>query len=164
MSQKSPIDPSSLSYRPCVGLMVLNAEARIFAGKRIDGAVEAWQMPQGGVDDGESPRAAALRELREETGLLPEHVEILGESADWVPYDLPAHLIGKLWGGRYRGQTQKWFAMRLIADDGAIDIATEEPEFSEWRWMTAPDLMAAIVPFKRDVYGKVLREFEPYLG
>lgn len=152
-------DFSELPYRPCVGLVILNRDGLIFAGRRIDNQAEAWQMPQGGIDEGETPREAALRELGEETGLRPEHVEILSESADWIPYDLPEPLMGKLWGGRYRGQTQKWFIARLTAPDSAIDIETEEPEFSEWRWMDAPALMQAIVPFKRDVYQKVLSEF-----
>ena len=158
-----PTSPTELPYRPCVGLMILNAEGKIFAGKRIDGAVEAWQMPQGGVDDGETPQQAALRELGEETGLSSEHVRIIGESAGWIPYDLPENLVGKLWGGRFRGQTQKWFALRLAVADDAIDIATEEPEFSEWRWMEGPALLQAIVPFKRDVYNRVLAEFAPLI-
>ena len=163
MSQEPLIDPSTLPYRPCVGLMILNAQGLIFAGKRIDGAAEAWQMPQGGIDAGETPLDAALRELGEETGLRPQHIEILAESADWIPYDLPKNLMGTLWGGRFRGQTQKWFAIRLTAPDSAIDIATEEPEFSEWRWMNASELGSAIVPFKRGVYQKVLREFADLL-
>lgn len=156
-------DPKELPYRPCVGLMILNREGLIFAGRRVDNLAEAWQMPQGGIDPGEAPEEAALRELREETGLLPQHVEILGESSVWIPYDLPHHLVGKLWRGRYRGQTQKWFVLRLIAGDEAIDIETEEPEFSEWRWMNGPDLMQAIVPFKQDVYQKVLAEFAAHM-
>lgn len=157
------IDTALLPYRPCVGLMVLNAEGLIFAGRRLDGGGEgpAWQMPQGGIDPGETPRQAGLRELGEETGLGPEHVEIIGETAGWVRYDVPDALIGRLWGGRFRGQTQKWFALRLTAPDEAVNIATEEPEFSEWRWMEADALVEAIVPFKRDIYRAVLTEFEP---
>lgn len=158
-----PTDLSALPYRPCVGLMLLNAENRIFAGQRIDNQAEAWQMPQGGVDKGEAPRQAALRELGEEVGLAPSHVEILAESADWIPYDLPEALVPKLWGGRYRGQTQKWFALRLLAGDDAITIETEEPEFRAWRWMAQDELMDSIVPFKRDVYRLVLDEFARFL-
>ena len=149
----------ALPYRPCVGLMVLNAEGLIFAGQRIDNQAEAWQMPQGGVDPGEAPWDAALRELGEEIGVTPSQVSLLAESADWIPYDLPEHLAPKLWGGKYRGQSQKWFAFRLIADDDAINIATEEPEFKSWSWMRPDELMTSIVPFKREVYGKVLTEF-----
>ncbi|MEL6978450.1 MAG: RNA pyrophosphohydrolase [Pseudomonadota bacterium] len=156
-------DVSLLPYRPCVGLMILNQDGLIFAGRRLDGGGEspAWQMPQGGIDPGEAPLEAGLRELREETGLAPEHVEVLGETRDWVKYDVPLALIGKLWGGRYRGQTQKWFALRLTAPDSAVNIETEDPEFCEWRWMAADALIEAIVPFKRDIYRSVLGEFAP---
>lgn len=159
-----PAGSGPLAYRPCVGLLLLNRDGEIFAGRRIDNQAEAWQMPQGGVDEGESPREAALRELGEETGLASEHVEILAESPDWIPYDLPEHLIGKLWGGRFCGQTQKWFALRLLATDSAINIATEEPEFCEWRWMDRETLLASIVPFKRDVYERVFATFDELIG
>lgn len=156
-------DLSALPYRPCVGLMLLNADGRIFAGQRIDSTAEAWQMPQGGVDPGETPQDAALRELGEEVGVTSAQVRILAESRDWIPYDLPSELIGKLWGGRYRGQTQKWFALRLIADDDAICIDTEEPEFKTWAWMDRETLLGAIVPFKRDTYAQVFEEFADLL-
>lgn len=162
MSDQVSNDP--LPYRPCVGLMLLNASGLVFAGRRIDGTVEAWQMPQGGIDEYETPSQAALRELNEETGLVPEHVEVIRETADWLPYDLPPELIGKIWDGKYRGQMQKWFALTLIADDSAINIATEEPEFQEWRWMKASDLIERIVPFKRDVYRRVFSDFGDLLA
>ena len=154
----------SLPYRPCVGLMLLNSAGAIFAGQRIDNIAEAWQMPQGGIDPGETPEAAALRELVEEIGVSAHQVEILRESADWLPYDLPEELIPKLWGGRYRGQTQKWFALRLLAGNEAINIQTEEPEFRAWRWMGREELLASIVPFKRITYQKVLADFSDLIG
>lgn len=157
------MNADGLPYRPCVGLMLLNARGEIFAGRRIDGSGDAWQMPQGGVDEGEGLQEAALRELGEETGLRPEHVSLIGESASWIQYDLPPELLGKIWGGRYRGQQQKWFALRLIGPESAIDIATEEPEFNAWRWLDGPALLAAIVPFKRHVYEQVLAEFAPLI-
>ncbi|MEL6318671.1 MAG: RNA pyrophosphohydrolase [Pseudomonadota bacterium] len=160
----TPSEIEALPYRPCVGLMVLNPGGLIFAGQRIDNQAEAWQMPQGGVDPGESPREAAFRELGEEIGVGPDHVEVLAESADWIPYDLPATLVPRLWGGRFRGQTQKWFALRLIAGDAAINIETEEPEFRAWRWMDRAELMGSIVPFKRGVYETVLDEFARFVG
>lgn len=144
-------------YRPCVGIMLLNARGHVFVAQRIDQRVEAWQMPQGGIDDGEAPAAAALRELAEEIGT--DKAEILAESPDWIPYDLPETLADKVWKGRYRGQTQKWFAMRFTGADSDIDINTKHPEFDAWRWAAIDDLPNLIVPFKRDVYEQVVARF-----
>ena len=155
----TPEEISQLPYRPCVGLMVINKNGCIFAGKRLDNPGNAWQMPQGGVEKGEEPRDAALRELEEETGIVTNSVEILGETSDWISYDLPHHLVRKLWKGRYRGQKQRWFLLRFDGDDSEINIQTEIPEFSEWCWMPAADLLSNIVPFKRDTYEQVIREF-----
>lgn len=149
--------PAGLPYRPGVGLMLLNARGLIFVAQRIDMPSSAWQMPQGGIDPGETPQQAALRELREEVGT--DKVEIIAESRDWVRYDLPADLAAKLWAGRYRGQEQKWFVMRFLGTDGDIDIATPEPEFSAWRWAEPAELPKLIVPFKRDLYRRLIGEF-----
>ena len=119
----------------------------------------AWQMPQGGVDKGEEARAAALRELCEETGIGPDHVAVLSETKDWLPYDFPADVAGRRWNGKYRGQEQKWFLVRLEADEDVIDLAFKDQEFSAWRWMAPADVLDAIVPFKRDIYARVLAEF-----
>ena len=154
----------SLPYRPCVGLLLLNTEGKIFAGQRLDNSMDAWQMPQGGIDPGETPRDAALRELQEETGIDPTSVEVLRESANWHDYDLPAGLVRRLWSGRYRGQTQRWFALRHLGEDSAIDIETHEPEFRCWAWMDHAELINRIVPFKRDTYGKVFEEFADLIG
>jgi putative (di)nucleoside polyphosphate hydrolase len=151
-----------LPYRPCVGIMLLNRENRVFVAQRLDMKTEAWQMPQGGIDEGEEPRTAAFRELEEEIGT--SRAEILAESAGWLHYDLPAELVGKLWKGRYRGQTQKWFAMRFLGEDAEIDIETETPEFSEWKWAMPERLPELIVPFKRALYRRVLDEFRPLLA
>jgi putative (di)nucleoside polyphosphate hydrolase len=150
--------PSGLPYRPCVGIMLLNPAGHVFVAKRIDMVTEAWQMPQGGIDEGEDPAETALRELKEEIGT--DKAEILAESAGWLSYDLPDELIGKIWKGRYAGQRQKWFAMRFTGNDADIDIETEEPEFSEWKWTPRATLPDLIVPFKRQLYVDVLREFE----
>src|SRR5262252_462877 len=133
---------SDLPYRPCVGIMLLNHEDRVFVGKRIDQTVEGWQMPQGGIDKGETPRQAALRELQEEVGT--DKVEIIAEMDEWVTYDLPEHLIGVAFHGKYRGQKQKWFALRFTGEDADIDLHTHEPEFAKWRWASMEELPSLI--------------------
>jgi putative (di)nucleoside polyphosphate hydrolase len=154
----------SLPYRPCVGVMLINAEGLIFAGQRKDSSAAAWQMPQGGIDDGEKPRVAALRELWEETGVTVDLVEKIAKTDDWVTYDLPPELLGKVWGGKYKGQRQKWFLFRYLGTDDQINIATDHPEFSEWRWIGADDMIASIVPFKRAVYEQVVAAFRDHLA
>ncbi|CAL8976312.1 RNA pyrophosphohydrolase [Rhodoplanes serenus] len=156
-----------LPYRPCVGLMVLNRDGLAFVGRRTEGpehvdAVHAWQMPQGGVDPGEDPWPAALRELWEETSI--RSVEKLGEIDEWLAYDIPREIVGQAWKGRYRGQTQKWYALRFVGDEREIDIATpgggaHAPEFAEWRWEPLANLPGLIIPFKRPVYERVVAEF-----
>ena len=151
------IDVESLAYRPCVGIMLINARGEVFVAQRIDAPGEAWQMPQGGIDEGEAPDVAAMRELKEEIGT--NHAEIIAEHAEWIPYDLPEHLIKRLWKGRYRGQTQKWFAMRFLGSDSEIDINTAEPEFDAWRWAPMAKLLDLVVPFKRHVYSDLVDAF-----
>ena len=159
-SSPSPDEIAKLPYRPGVGLMLLNSAGRVFAGRRIDNPGGAWQMPQGGIDGDETPVEAALRELGEETGIPPTKVSILRESDEWRSYDLPPRLIPKLWGGRWRGQKQRWFALRFHGADADIRLnAVGKPEFSEWTWMSKPDLLRRIVPFKRGVYSRVFAEF-----
>lgn len=146
-----------LPYRPCVGLMLLNSEGKVWVGRRNDVAGEHWQMPQGGVDPGESPHDAAMRELREEVGTAK--AEILAESAQCLRYDLPDHLVGKVWGGRYRGQKLRWFALRFLGTDEDIDLGVRHAEFDAWRWVEIDRLPSLIVDFKRDVYRRVVEEF-----
>ncbi|MEM7169258.1 MAG: RNA pyrophosphohydrolase [Pseudomonadota bacterium] len=159
---KPQVSVELLPYRPCVGITLINREGRVFVARRIDAQVEAWQMPQGGIDPGELPPAAALRELEEEIGTA--NAEIIGESRDWWHYDLPPELVGKVWKGRYRGQQQKWFAMRYLGSDDDIDINTEHPEFNAWKWVSIQALPDLIIPFKRRIYEKVVAEFGHLAG
>ncbi|MFL6863258.1 MAG: RNA pyrophosphohydrolase [Allosphingosinicella sp.] len=156
-------DPSSLPYRPAAGVMLLNRENKVFVAQRLDSTLEAWQMPQGGLDPGEAPLAGALRELEEETGIPPGKVEILHRLERTLFYDLPADLVGKLWKGRWRGQEQHWFLARFLGEDGDVDLQTAEPEFRAWRWADPAELPAMIVPFKKQLYEDVLAAFRPWL-
>lgn len=150
-----------LDYRPGVGVMLLNRQGLVFVGQRLDSSVEAWQMPQGGIDEGEEPYTAALRELGEETGVAPDLVELVAETRGWLTYDLPDELIGKLWSGRYRGQRQKWYALRFLGSDEDVHIETAHPEFRAWKWAPPHTLESLIVPFKRALYADVIRELGP---
>jgi putative (di)nucleoside polyphosphate hydrolase len=159
----TPEEIAKLPYRQNVGVMVLNEQGNVFVGQRRDNAVAAWQMPQGGIDKGEEAEAAALRELEEETGISPDLIDIIAVSKGWIPYELPHDLVPKLWKGRFRGQEQKWYLMRFKGTDADVNIQTEHPEFSEWRWLKPADLVDNIVPFNRDVYVSVVEEFKEYL-
>ena len=152
-----------MPYRPCVGVMLIDAQGRAFVGQRRDSDVPAWQMPQGGIDDGESLHEAALRELWEETGVTGDLVEIVGETPEWITYDLPPELVVKVWKGRFRGQRQRWVLMRFLGRDDQIRIDTPHPEFSEWRWLPPDDVLDQIVPFKRSVYATVVDAFRPLI-
>jgi putative (di)nucleoside polyphosphate hydrolase len=159
----------SLPYRPCVGIMLINAKGRVFIGKRSNGpehvdATHAWQMPQGGVDEGEDTYKAALRELNEETGI--RSVEKLAEIKEWLRYDIPREIVGQGWKGKYRGQMQKWYALRFTGEDSEIDIAHppggHKAEFLDWRWERMQTLPSLIIPFKRPVYERVVQEFAKF--
>jgi putative (di)nucleoside polyphosphate hydrolase len=160
----------SLPYRPCAGITVINHDGLVFVGRRSGGpehvdATHVWQMPQGGIDDNEDPYQAARRELYEETSI--RSVEKLGEIDEWLTYDIPSRIAGDAWGGKYRGQKQKWFALRFTGSDGEIDIlhpggGGHQPEFIDWRWVAMQDLPDLVVPFKRATYERVLREFSKF--
>ena len=160
----------SLPYRPCAGIMVFSRAGLIFVGRRKGGvehvdATHIWQMPQGGIDEGEDPYAGALRELYEETNI--RSVEKLGEMADWLAYDIPRDIAGEAWGGKYRGQTQKWFALRFSGDDSEIDVISpgggkHKAEFIDWRWVELKSLPDLVVPFKRQTYEQVVKEFSRF--
>ncbi|MBB3934080.1 RNA pyrophosphohydrolase [Aureimonas phyllosphaerae] len=168
-----PPSPDSLPYRPCVGIMVLNDDGKVFVGRRIaepqgemDGASQLWQMPQGGIDEGEDPLEAAKRELYEETGI--RSVSLLGTTDGWVRYELPPHLLGVALKGRFRGQMQKWFAFRFEGDESEIQIdpppGDHDAEFSEWAWKSLDEVLDLVVPFKRGVYEEVVRAFRHLEG
>ena len=150
----------NLPYRSNVGIMLINDDGHVFVGQRLDNNQNAWQMPQGGIDGDEDPQSAAYRELLEETGIEQENVKFLATSSKWLLYDLPEDLIPKLWDGKYRGQKQKWFLFKFLGTNKDINISTEHPEFSSWKWIPKENLLEEIVPFKKSVYESVLREFE----
>jgi len=161
----------SLPYRPCAGMMVLNAQGLVFIGRRSSGPehiddTHVWQMPQGGIDENEDPYKAALRELYEETNI--RSVEKLGEIADWLHYDIPRDIVGQAWKGQYRGQKQKWYALRFTGPDSEIDVANpaggHDPEFIAWRWVVMHELPDLVVPFKRATYERVVAEFQKFAG
>ena len=148
-------------YRPCVGIMLINSNNQIFAGQRIDNHLEAWQMPQGGIDEGESVETACFREMKEEIGT--DKASIIAIHPDWLNYDIPEILADKLWDRKYRGQTQKWVALKFTGTDSDINIKTQIPEFSKWKWISPQQLASLAAPFKREVYENVLNVFKPYL-
>jgi len=158
--RRARIDPAR--YRPGVGVILLNIKNQVFVGRRIDIKENAWQMPQGGINSGESPRHAALRELAEEIGT--NNVEVLAETQSWIHYDLPKNMVGRAWNGRWRGQRQKWFIMRYLGVDSAVNIASSDPEFDDWRWVPPCELPQLAVSFKRQVYVRLLIEFENLLA
>jgi putative (di)nucleoside polyphosphate hydrolase len=158
------IDRESLPYRPAAGIMLINRDRKVFVAQRLDSSLEAWQMPQGGLDEGETPSVGALRELEEETGISPELVEIVAEHPEELLYDLPDDLLGKMWKGRFRGQRQHWFLVRFLGEDEDVNIETEHPEFRAWKWADPQELPAMIVPFKRKLYEDVVDAFRAWLS
>jgi len=164
---KAPVLPSHATdqpppdYRPCAGILLANQEGLVFIGERRGLTWHTWQMPQGGIDPGEEPLAAAKRELHEETGVT--QVDLLAESDHWHCYDIPENNRPRHWQGRHIGQCQRWFAFRFTGDDSAVDLDVHEPEFSLWRWATPEEVLDLVVPFKRQVYQAVIDEFRPFL-
>jgi putative (di)nucleoside polyphosphate hydrolase len=164
--QEKPMTPEEIArlpYRPNVGVMLINQAGAVWVGQRRDRYEDAWQMPQGGIDRDEDAYEAALRELEEETGVSRDLVELVAESDGWLAYDLPHDVVPEFWGGKYRGQEQKWYLLRFIGSDGQINIETDHPEFSAWCWQPVDQLVEKIVPFKREVYARVVEEFRNHL-
>jgi putative (di)nucleoside polyphosphate hydrolase len=155
--------PADLPYRPCAGVMLVNEAGKVFVGQRLDSILEAWQMPQGGIDAGEDARSAAVREIGEETGIGADLINIVAEAPDELFYDLPEEMIGKIWNGRWRGQRQRWFLARFLGRDEDVRIETAEPEFRSWKWADPDELPLMIVPFKRRLYEQVLEAFRPLI-
>lgn len=154
---------TDLPYRPAAGIMLLNREGKVWVGQRLDSTLEAWQMPQGGLDEGEDALAGALRELEEETGIRPELVEIIQRCPVELTYDLPEDLVGKLWKGKWKGQRQTWFLARFTGTDADVNLETAHPEFRAWKWADPQELPAMIVPFKKQLYESVLAAFRAWL-
>ena len=150
-------------YRRGAGIMLLNAQGKVFVAARIDNPEDAWQMPQGGLDEGEEPWPGVLRELEEETGIPPRLVEKIAECRERLRYDLPGELQGKMWGGKWKGQLQDWFLARFLGSDADVNLETEHPEFREWKWVEPNEVPDLIVPFKRDLYRRLLKDFADYL-
>ncbi len=161
-SAMSEEEIARLPYRPCVGIALFNQRGQVFVAQRIDNPGPAWQMPQGGIDAQEEPLQAAWREMREEIGT--DRARYIGESREWLQYDLPVELVPQIWKGRFRGQRQKWYAFRFIGEDRDINIATADPEFSAWRWADLEEIPDLIVPFKRKLYEELAVEFAPLVG
>ncbi len=159
----TPEEIAELPYRPCVGVMLVNPRGHVFVGQRNDRDADAWQMPQGGVDKGETCDDAAFRELEEETSVTANLVTVEAETEGLIRYDIPHALVPNIWKGRFRGQEQKWYLMRFHGLDNQINLETASPEFAAWKWMKTGDLVENIVPFKREVYAQVLAEFAPKL-
>ena len=157
------IDPTALPYRPGAGVMLLNRDGKVFVAQRLDSTLEGWQMPQGGLDEGEDPEAGALRELEEETGITPDKVEIVARAPEPLLYDLPVDLISKIWKGGWRGQRQHWFLCRFLGEDSDVNLDTPEPEFRTWKWAAPEELPALVVPFKRKLYEDILAAFGKWL-
>ena len=156
-------DLSGYSYRPAAGVMLVNRENKVWVGQRRDSTLEAWQMPQGGLDEGEDPQDGALRELEEETGIVRHLVEIVARAPQELTYDLPEDLIGVVWKQKWRGQRQTWFLARFLGTDKDVNLDTAEPEFRAWRWSDVDELPQLIVPFKKKLYEEVIAAFRPWL-
>lgn len=157
------VDRESLPYRPAAGVMLLNHDGKVWVGQRLDSTLEAWQMPQGGLDPGEAAEDGALRELEEETGISRDKVEILARAPGELLYDLPDEMLGKVWKGKWRGQRQSWFLMRFTGTDADVNLQTPEPEFRAWKWADPQELPELIVPFKQGLYRDILKAFAAWL-